>query len=227
MDQHPTTVSRGVRAKAKSIRQLLGPEVRETFVEIGGSITFDLWTEDHTKTSYVGLTAHYCRSGKVIDNTVAGLWLMLWYSSFVFCFQLLERVLFTSQYDLEKKTAVLIRKFLNGKLLEYGIKDTECSKVVFVTDEGINVVNACKKVPHQVPLNHMACAGHLINTVLRNTFSSKEDPAPEEAGPALRALDACKALVTHFTQTGAFADLPRTLKQVLKAAARKSVKYLF
>ena len=87
MDQllpHPTTVSRGVRTKAKDIRQLLGPEVRETFVEIGGSITFDLWTEDHTKTSYVGLTAHYCRNGKVIDNTVADLWLKLCYFSFVF-----------------------------------------------------------------------------------------------------------------------------------------------
>ena len=83
-------------------------------------------------------------------------------------------MLFTSQYDYEKKTAALIRKFLNSKLLEYGIKDSDCSKVVFVTDERPNVVKACKNAPPSPSLQHMVCAGHLINTVFRNTFSSKE-----------------------------------------------------
>ena len=66
---HPTTVSRGVKTKAAKVRGEMGPKICQAFRETGGSVTFDLWTEDHKKISYVGLTTHYCCDGKVIASS--------------------------------------------------------------------------------------------------------------------------------------------------------------
>ena len=53
------TVSEYVSIQANSIRRTMECRIKEITLSQGGSITLDGWTEEHTKTKFMGCTFHY------------------------------------------------------------------------------------------------------------------------------------------------------------------------
>ena len=47
---------------AAELRPFIAVELAEAFTTVGGSITFDIWTDDNRKISYLGQTVHYTDS---------------------------------------------------------------------------------------------------------------------------------------------------------------------
>ena len=140
---HPTTISRNVdiivsRERSKLVEQLT--KVFDTGYLAG---TTDMWTERYKNTAFSTLTLHY------IDEEWA----------------LRQHVLFTCPFPKdEKKTGVNIRSELIRRFVQLGFSSAQFNEIVFVSDEGANLLAALK------PNKHFACCCHLLNTTLKHVF---------------------------------------------------------
>jgi hypothetical protein len=142
---HATTVARNAEDKAEKLRVSVAKKVRNAVSVVGGSVTFDLWTDDYKKISYLGMTLHYTD-----DN-----------------FRLYERILCVAEFDGElKKTGDNIRKLVLDCLKRFQIHDC-IDKLVFVTDRGSNVLAALRNT------NHLFCSAHILNNVLEHSTKPK------------------------------------------------------
>ncbi|KAH7939474.1 hypothetical protein HPB52_012780 [Rhipicephalus sanguineus] len=142
---HPTTVSRRVSEVANELREVVMPEIQSAMKEGRCSMTLDMWTNDHKKIAYITATAHY----------VSVKW------------ELMSLVLFTSDFPPERKTGENIRKEIVRRSAKLGIDEGMLSNVVFVTDQGANIISALR------PYARMNCCAHVLNTVLRNAFDDR------------------------------------------------------
>lgn len=68
---HSTTVSRNIGSLYNNQHKILKEELC-SIKEIGFSITCDLWSDNYLKTSYIGATVHYIKSGN-IESKVLGM----------------------------------------------------------------------------------------------------------------------------------------------------------
>ncbi|KAH8032681.1 hypothetical protein HPB51_000466 [Rhipicephalus microplus] len=109
------------------------------------SMTFDMWTNDHKKIAYITAMAHY----------VSVKW------------ELGSLVLFTSDFSPEKKTRDNIRKEFVRRSAKLGTDEGMWSNVVFVKDQGANVIRALR------PYARMNCCAHVLNTVFRYPFDNR------------------------------------------------------
>jgi hypothetical protein len=73
------------------------------------------------------------------------------------------------------------------------------SQLVFVTDNGANIVAALDGEAH------LRCVCHCVNLTVQQAIDS--------VSSLKRIIDDCSALVTHFKRTGLQSSLPTTLKK--------------
>lgn len=182
---HPTTLSRKTSELAEELRDVVRDIVVPIARSIGISATLDLWTDDHKKVSYLGVTIHYVRDYKLVG-----------------------RVLCTSEFDPEcRKTGENVRAALQQALRRYGLHDC-MSNIVFVTDRGSNMIAALKT---SCRLN---CSAHSLNTILEHTMravrvdSDSDNSSSDFSG----VLEACRSLVTFFKRSGLQCRLQQSLK---------------
>jgi hypothetical protein len=90
------------------------------------------------------------------------------------------------------------RKAIGEILDSYGI-DVASSQLIFVTDNGSNLIAALDGEAH------LRCACHCLNLTVQQSI---------ESVPLLKkTLEACSCLVTHFKRTGLQSKLTTTLKK--------------
>ena len=109
----------------------------------------------------------------------------------------------TLEFDAnERKTADNVREQIVTALTSYGLP---AEKIVFVSDSGPNIKAALKNY------TWIPCSAHILNTVLRHTFS--ESNAPEPIKDVVGMLDKCKSLVKYLKKSGGVASLENTVMQ--------------
>ncbi|KAJ8272497.1 hypothetical protein GJAV_G00089830 [Gymnothorax javanicus] len=109
-----------------------------------------------------------------------------------------------------------IKSTVEEILQEFGILSED---IVFVTDNGSNVVAAFKDYIQ------LSCAGRNINLVLKHVFDHLDQDNPLHS-PIIKLLAETKTLVTHFKRAGLHKGLDQSLKQARwnsKLAMLKSV----
>lgn len=62
------------------------------------------------------------------------------------------------------------REFLFKKLEGFGVKESNCTRVAFLSDNASNI-KAAFTLPHRTLLRRIGCAVHLLNTVLVASFN--------------------------------------------------------
>lgn len=116
--------------------------------------------------------------------------------------KIVSRVLFTVKFDEAVKTGTVIQNMIVQKFNEYGLHENYIPKIIFVCDEGSNLIAAFK----DFGLIH--CSLHLLNKILRNAFCFEDD------GNLIGELhDNIKNMVKHFKQTVLAKQLPNKLRQ--------------
>ncbi|KAH6934240.1 hypothetical protein HPB50_022121 [Hyalomma asiaticum] len=79
------------------------------------------------------------------------------------------------------------------------------SNVVFVTDQGADIISALR------PYARMNCCAHVLNTVLQNAFDDRY--LAQELPDLLEQLQKVKAVVTFLKQSGLTSQLPHGVCQ--------------
>lgn len=176
-------MSRNVADVANTIKQKILPEVRAAMEERRCAATTDMWTDDYKKRCYITVTVHY-----INDE-----------------WDLKSRVLFTCGLQSERKTGSNIRRELHRMFEKTGVSEEMLVNVIFVTDQGANIMNALQG--H----SRFDCSAHVLNTVLRNTFDNYF--LEKEASYFKEAIELVKATVTYLKQTGLASQLKRTVHQ--------------
>lgn len=103
----------------------------------------------------------------------------------------------------------LILKKTSGNLHEQIISRLTSCEILpdkIVLDQGSNIKAALWSY-HWIP-----CSAHILNTVLRHTFSTK-DAEVDAIEDVLEMIDYCKELVAYLKRTGAVASLKHTVNQ--------------
>ncbi len=110
--------------KATTKREAIVAEIKEVIRSVNVGMTTDMWTDDYRKVSYMAITCHF----KTAD------------------FKLKSNVLTTAMFPHdEAKTADNIRKELQKQLVSvFKFDPSVMSKVVWVTDQGSNIVAALR-----------------------------------------------------------------------------------
>lgn len=122
--------------------------------------------------------------------------------------KLAQQVLFTTEYQEEKKDALSIRYMIKTQLLHLSVEfnvdpDIQMKKLSFVTDQEGSLINA-------IDMEHCKryrCYAHILNSVLRNAFAKNAFPDVQSI------ITTCKELVTDFKQTGKMRKLKTKLVQ--------------
>ena len=141
---------------------------------------------DYHKTSYMSLTCHFITSE----------------------FELIGKVLTTAVFPPEERhTGENIRREIMRLLVtEYGLEPLVLSKVVWVTDQGSNIIAALR------PYTRLDCQDHVYNTVLRHAL---DQPQLERVAPEVATtLQAAKSLVKYVKKSGIAALLSKTVNQM-------------
>ncbi|KAL1486595.1 hypothetical protein MTO96_046892 [Rhipicephalus appendiculatus] len=180
---HPTTVSRKAAEVASFLREKLRPEIKAAMEDGRCSVTVDMRTDDYKKTAYTTATVHYVDDDWELNNLV----------------------LFTSDFPPEKKTGDNIRRELVRRCAKYGLDESLLENVVFVSDQGANVISALR------PYKRVSCTAHVLNTVLRHTFD--DDFLGEDLRHVRGQLQNVKAVVTFLKQIGLSSQLPHGVNQ--------------
>ena len=143
----PTTVSKRCHEMAKEERKRLVAQLNEINEEVKTiGMTTDIWTEDFHKLSYMAITCHF------VTRT----------------FKLVSKVLTTAVFPQEEaKTGDNIRREILRLLTEYGLDMSLLNKVVWVTDQGSNIISALR------PYHRLDCQDHLYNTLMRHALNLK------------------------------------------------------
>lgn len=92
-------------------------------------------------------------------------------------------------------------------------------KIVFVSDQGSNIKAALRSY------HWILCSAHILNTVLRHTFSTK-DAEVDAIEDVLELIDYCKDLVAYLKRTGVVASLKHTVNQECEVRWKSKVTML-
>ncbi|CAM4554540.1 unnamed protein product [Leuciscus chuanchicus] len=191
----PTTVSKRCRELATEKRTKLVEQLNDILTEVNSiGMTTDIWTEDYHKLSYLTITCHF------VTGT----------------FKMISTVLTTVAFPLEEaKTGENIRREIIRLLTEYGLDMSLLNKVVWVTDQGSNIISALR------PYRRLDCQDHLYNTVMRHALDPTQ--LAQDAPTVAETLQATKTLVKYVKKTGIAALLSKTIIQM--ADTRFSTNY--
>lgn len=164
----PNRVATHCRDLAEEKREEFAKQVKE-ILNKGGKVgmSTDMWTDDFKKIHYLSITCHY-----VTED-----------------FELIGKNLTTAKFPVdEKKTGDNIKRELVKLLVtKFGFDPLSLKDIVWVTDQGPNVVNALRSyVRHD-------CMDHVLNTVLRHGLDN--DALMQVAPDFAETVTAAKALV--------------------------------
>lgn len=178
---HPTTISRNVKSiKEEKLEQLL-PVIENAIENKECSASTDMWTETHKNNHFLTMTTHF------FDENM----------------KLKRNVLFTSKFKAKKKSGKNILGELKRKFKKMKLKPQLLQKMIFVTDQGSNIVKGLK-----TPYKRNNCRAHLLNTILRNTFDSDDIPLI-----VTKTIICCKNIVRHLKQSGKSNELSKCIVQ--------------
>lgn len=141
----PRTVFCNVDKSYEEILKCMIPKVMKAIVAGECAATTDMWMDKFIGNSYIALTVHY------LDEN----------------WSLNRHVLFTAIFESENKTAENIRLGLKRKFIDMGFHIDLFEKLIFVTDQEPALVKALESN------ERLSCMAHLINTILRNSFSGQ------------------------------------------------------
>lgn len=194
---HYTTVSKACTVKAEEKRKMLIERVKTALASgYNVAMSTDMWTDDFRKMSYMAITCHFTEAD----------------------FNLVGKTLTTALFPVEDaKTGKNIRRELVRLLVtKFGLEPSSLSRIVWVTDQGSNIVKALE------PYNRLSCLDHVINTVLRHGLD--REALSENAPDIAETISAAKSLVRFIKQSGLAAQLSKTVLQM--AETRFSTVYL-
>lgn len=188
---HRQTVCDRANKQAMVEKEALAGELNSVLRSNGGvAITTDMWTNDFNHRSYTVLTCHYITQGWKLEG---------W-------------VLCTVEFDSTlPKTAFNVHEQIEEQLTSYGIS---LDQVILVSDQGSNIKAALKNY------NWIPCAAHVLNTILKHTFSG---PDIEDVTVMIHA---CKGLVKYLKKASATTALPHGLVQDCKTRWNSKVEML-
>ncbi|CAF3591535.1 unnamed protein product [Rotaria sp. Silwood1] len=171
----PTTISRRVHVLAEERRKefifILSEHLKN--VKMIG-VTGDYWKNKYTSESYFTITLHYHLNGSI--RSVA-----------------LKTTQITSS-----KTGENTKKLIYDTLTAYGI-NVDAYHIVFVTDNGSNMVKALENDAH------LRCVCHCINLAIQQSIPASEQIA--------NTVTSCQDLVTHFKKCELQNKLTHSLKK--------------
>lgn len=144
------TIKRDTEAVAEEMKNEIALRFREALDYPGGfSCTIDIWTENHTHISYLGITAHL----SVIKNKKISR------SQYVFHVDAINESHLTGD-NIYTNVEKVFR--------EYGVKKEEIeSKITFISDRGKNIVAALSTCPR------INCYAHLLNNLVHSMCETK------------------------------------------------------
>ncbi|GAV00351.1 hypothetical protein RvY_11214 [Ramazzottius varieornatus] len=119
---------------------------------------------------------------------------------------------------MDRKTAEIVGAFLFHKLATIKLLESELNNVIYVTDAGSNV-KAAFNLRNKPILSRITCAGHQLNTSIRNCFNTnpKSGFVILAAGlPVLDLRNEAKSLVDHCKRAAIVKHLKTTLKQEIE-----------
>lgn len=164
----PNTVATHCRNLAEEKREEFAKQVKE-ILNKGGKVgmSTDMWTDDFRKIHYLSITCHYVSED----------------------FELIGKNLTTAMFPVdERKTGDNIRRELVKLLVtKFGFDPLSLKDIVWVTDQGANIVNALSSY------RRLDCMDHVLNTVLRHGLDN--DALMEVAPDFAETVTAAKALV--------------------------------
>lgn len=108
---HSTTISRNIKKEADILRKTLISKVQPLIETRQCSASTDMWTDEYKHLSYTIMTLHFINENWELES----------------------KVLFTSEFPDDKKTAFNIKRELNHKMRELGLNGDVLSKITFVT----------------------------------------------------------------------------------------------
>ena len=187
-----TTVSKRCHDLTTEKRQQLIQQLNGVLSEVNHvGMTTDMWTEDYHKHSYMAITCHFITKS----------------------FELIGKVLTTAIFPPEEaKTGEHIRREIIRILVtEFGLDVSLLNKVVWVTDQGSNIIAALR------PYTRLDCQDHVYNTVLRHALDATElalEDHPDAAPEVSATLHAAKSLVKYVKKSGIAALLSKTVNQM-------------
>lgn len=182
-----TMVSKHTATETEHDRKVLVKEISDIIsAGLNVSMTTDMWSDSFRQASYTSVTCHY-----VTED-----------------FQLKSRVLVTAKFPLEEaKSGENIRRELKRLLISVlGFDANVFNKVMWVTDQGANILKALEPYPH------MSCIDHTINTALKHALDLEE--LKQEAPEVGETIVAVKALVKYVKKSGINSTLSTTAKQM-------------
>lgn len=194
---HYTTVSKACTEKAEVKRSLLIERVKKALASgCDVAMSTDMWTDDYRKMSYIAITCHFTETD----------------------FNLVGKTLTTAVFPAEDaKTGKNIRRELVRLLVNrFGLEPSSLSRIVWVTDQGSNIVKALE------PYKRLSCLDHVINTVLRHGLD--KDALSANAPDIGETISAAKNVVRFIKQSGLAAQLSKTVLQM--GETRFSTVYL-
>ncbi|XP_029682715.1 uncharacterized protein [Takifugu rubripes] len=146
----------------------------------------DMWTDDYRRMSYIAITCHFTETD----------------------FRLVGKTLTTAVFPVEDaKTGKNIRRELVRLLVNgFGLEPSSLSRIVWVTDQGSNIVKALE------PYKRLSCLDHVINTVLRHGLD--KDALSADAPDIGETITAAKSVVRFIKQSGLAAQLSKTVLQM-------------
>lgn len=184
---HYTTVSKACTEKAEVKRSVLIERVKKALASgCDVAMSTDMWTDDFRKMSYLAITCHFAETD----------------------FNLVGKTLTTALFPAEDaKTGKNIRRELVRLLVtKFGLEPSYLSRIVWVTDQGSNIVKALE------PYKRLACLDHVLNTVLRHGLD--KDALSENAPDIGETISAAKSVVRFTKQSGLAAQLSKTVLQM-------------
>lgn len=193
---HHSTVSKACIEKADERREVLAQTLKDALKNGDVAMSTDMWTDDYRKTSYIAITCHF-----ITDD-----------------YNLVGKTLTTALFPVvDAKTGKNIRREIVGLLVnKFGLDPSSLNRIVWVTDEGSNIIKALE------PYRRLSCLDHLINTVLRHGLHA--DGLSENAPDIGETISAAKGLVRYLKQSGLVAQLSKTVLQM--GETRFSTVYL-
>ncbi|TWW53025.1 hypothetical protein D4764_0169960 [Takifugu flavidus] len=135
-------------------------------------------------------------------------------------FRLVGKTLTTAVFPVEDaKTGKNIRRELVRLLVNrFGLEPSSLSRIVWVTDQGSNIVKALE------PYKRLSCLDHVINTVLRHGLD--KDALSADAPDIGETITAAKSVVRFIKQSGLAAQLSKTVLQMEVSEVHAHVRTL-
>ncbi|KAK3917805.1 Transposable element Hobo transposase [Frankliniella fusca] len=142
---HATTVVNRIDARAEHMRKVVVPRIKQAIADSRCQASTDMWTDDEQKRHFIAITTTVVDEQGEVPET--------------------HDLVVAKFPSSMKATGVNIRNAMFRAMAEMGFTAAEFEAIQWVTDKGANIRKALEDVSRE------DCAAHMINTVVRSTFT--------------------------------------------------------